>query len=109
MATGITARLSALRKEKGISQKEAAAGLGVSQALLSHYENGIRECGLDFLCRRIAEKDDRIFFIPLQKVFDSAAEGRDCAYWIWDGIHPTESGHALIAREWIKAFKAMFE
>lgn len=51
MATGITARLSALRKEKGISQKEAAAGLGVSQALLSHYENGIRECGLDFLCR----------------------------------------------------------
>lgn len=51
MATNITARLSGLRKEKGLSQKEAAAGLGVSQALLSHYENGIRECGLDFLCR----------------------------------------------------------
>ena len=45
MATNITARLSSLRKEKGLSQKEAAAGLGVSQALLSHYENGIRECG----------------------------------------------------------------
>ena len=42
MATNITARLSSLRKEKGLSQKEAAAGLGVSQALLSHYENGIR-------------------------------------------------------------------
>ena len=28
---------------------------------------------------------------------------------ITDGIHPTESGHALIARERIKAFKAMFE
>ena len=40
MATNITARLSSLRKEKGLSQKEAAAGLGVSQALLSHYENG---------------------------------------------------------------------
>ena len=51
MATNITARLSSLRKEKGLSQKEAVAGLGVSQALLSHYENGIRECGLDFLCR----------------------------------------------------------
>ena len=50
-----------------------------------------------------------IFFIQLQHLFDEAAEGRDCAYWIWDGIHPTESGHALIAREWIKAFKAMFE
>ena len=38
--------LSLLRKEKGISQKEAANQLGVSQALLSHYEKGIRECGL---------------------------------------------------------------
>ena len=43
--------LSLLRKEKGISQKEAANSLGVSQALLSHYEKGIRECGLDFLIR----------------------------------------------------------
>ena len=43
--------LSLLRKEKGISQKEAASQLGVSQALLSHYEKGIRECGLDFLIR----------------------------------------------------------
>ncbi len=43
--------LSLLRKEKGISQKEAASKLGVSQALLSHYEKGIRECGLDFLVR----------------------------------------------------------
>ena len=43
--------LSRLRKEKNMSQKEAAAGLGVSQALLSHYENGIRECGLDFLIK----------------------------------------------------------
>ena len=37
-----------LRKERGITQKQAAEDLGVSQALLSHYEKGIRECGLDF-------------------------------------------------------------
>ncbi len=43
--------LTLLRKEKGISQKSAAAELKVSQALLSHYEKGIRECGLDFLTR----------------------------------------------------------
>lgn len=43
--------LTLLRKEKGISQKEAANALKVSQALLSHYEKGIRECGLDFLVR----------------------------------------------------------
>lgn len=43
--------LTLLRKEHGISQKQAAAQLGVSQALLSHYEKGIRECGLDFVVR----------------------------------------------------------
>ncbi len=43
--------LTLLRKERGITQKEAAANLGVSQALLSHYEKGIRECGLEFVVR----------------------------------------------------------
>lgn len=43
--------LTLLRKERGISQKEAAQALNVSQALLSHYEKGIRECGLDFVVR----------------------------------------------------------
>lgn len=41
--------LKLLRKERGIRQKEAADSLGIAQALLSHYENGKRECGLDFL------------------------------------------------------------
>ena len=43
--------LTLLRKEFGISQKQAAAELNISQALLSHYEKGIRECGLDFIVR----------------------------------------------------------
>lgn len=40
-----------LRKEKGISQKKAAQDLGISQSLLSHYEKGIRECGLMFILK----------------------------------------------------------
>lgn len=43
--------LSLLRQEKGISQRKAAAELGVSQALLSHYENGVREPGLNFVTK----------------------------------------------------------
>lgn len=43
--------ITLLRKEQGISQKQAALDLGISQALLSHYEKGIRECGLDFIVR----------------------------------------------------------
>lgn len=51
MSTKVSGRLVSLRKEKDLSQKEAAEALGISQALLSHYEKGIRECGLDFLCK----------------------------------------------------------
>lgn len=43
--------LSLLRQEKGISQRAAAKELGISQALLSHYENGIREPGLAFVAK----------------------------------------------------------
>ena len=43
--------LSALRRERNISQRCAAVELGISQALLSHYENGAREPGLAFVCR----------------------------------------------------------
>ena len=51
MNTNFNERLVELRTEKGLSQKEAAADLGVSQALLSHYEKGIREYSLSFLCK----------------------------------------------------------
>ena len=43
--------ITLLRKERGLSQKQVADELNISQALLSHYEKGIRECGLDFLVR----------------------------------------------------------
>ncbi len=51
MERNFSINLCKLRKDAGLSQKEAAHKLGISQALLSHYENGIRECGLDFLMR----------------------------------------------------------
>ena len=43
--------ITLLRKERKLSQKQAAEDLGISQALLSHYEKGIRECGLDFIVK----------------------------------------------------------
>ena len=43
--------LSSLRKETGRSQRRAAADLGISQALLSHYENGVREPKLEFVVK----------------------------------------------------------
>ena len=49
MAVEFSRVITLLRKERGITQKQAAADLGISQAQLSHYEKGIRECGLDFV------------------------------------------------------------
>ncbi len=43
--------LADLRKARGLSQRRAATDLSISQALLSHYENGAREPGLEFVCR----------------------------------------------------------
>ena len=43
--------MSELRRAKGLSQRRVAAELNISQALLSHYENGAREPGLPFLIR----------------------------------------------------------
>ena len=51
MNTNFPRTLSLLRKERKLSQRAAAAELGVSQAVLSHYENGAREPGLNFVAR----------------------------------------------------------
>lgn len=51
MSTGFPRKITMLRKERGLSQKQAATDLGISQALLSHYEKGIRECKLEFVVR----------------------------------------------------------
>ena len=51
MARTFASTMSDLRKARGLSQRTAAADLHISQALLSHYENGAREPGLSFVCR----------------------------------------------------------
>ena len=51
MSSDFSRCLSLLRQEKGISQRAAAKDLGISQALLSHYENGVREPGLAFVTK----------------------------------------------------------
>ena len=68
------------------------------------------------IIKRIAE-DYGAIFIPMQErliklVSDSAtalkANGCDVdpmAYWLWDGVHPTEAMHGVLAKLWIDATK----
>ena len=51
-------------------------------------------------------KEYNAVHIPLQDIFDGAAQGTTPEHWMWDGIHPLPQGHALIAREWLKAVSA---
>ena len=51
MPSSFSKTLSLLRREQNLSQRQAADDLGISQALLSHYEKGIREPGLAFVIK----------------------------------------------------------
>jgi lysophospholipase L1-like esterase len=43
--------------------------------------------------------------VHFQKMFDDAVKRAPADYWIWDGIHPTYSGHQLMADEWIRTVR----
>lgn len=72
MKTDFAAILSSLRRENNLSQKKAADELGISQALLSHYENGVREPKMEFIikaCRYYGVSTDYIFGRTDEKSF----------------------------------------
>ena len=68
------------------------------------------------MIKRIAE-DYGVIFIPIQEHLDKLV--LDCApilkangcdvdpmqYWLWDGVHPTEAMHGVIADLWLEATK----
>jgi lysophospholipase L1-like esterase len=40
--------------------------------------------------------------IHYQEAFDDALTRAPAAYWSWDGVHPTDAGHGLMARVWLR-------
>jgi lysophospholipase L1-like esterase len=42
-------------------------------------------------------------FVHFQEMFEDAVKRAPAEYWIWDGVHPTYSGHELMADEWVHA------
>ena len=56
--------------------------------------------------RKIADKYN-LKFIPLQEKFDEAEKLCPASYWLRDGVHPTNMGHEIIKREWLKAFETI--
>ena len=69
--------MSELRHARGLSQRTVASALHISQALLSHYENGTREPGLSFVCR--ASRDFGVSADYLLGLSDAAGRSVDRA------------------------------
>lgn len=51
--------------------------------------------------RRVAQ-DYGAVFVPTQEKLDALCQQRDASYWVWDGCHPTEAGHGVLALEWMR-------
>ena len=56
------------------------------------------------IVERIA-KDYGLYYVPLQGVFDKAAEKYGGSAFLRDGVHPSVQGAVLLANEWLKVFE----
>lgn len=55
--------------------------------------------------RAVAKKladELQLTFVPFQSMFDDAVKAAPAEFWLWDGIHPTMAGHAIMLRTWRK-------
>ena len=59
---------------------------------LAPYVTAVRELGAKFEARAV---------VPLHDAFNKAGMERPDIEWAPDGVHPSSSGHMLIARSWL--------
>ncbi len=52
---------------------------------------------------RLAAEETGCYFVEFCECFEKAIENSRREYFTWDGTHPTVAGHALMARQWLKA------
>jgi lysophospholipase L1-like esterase len=53
---------------------------------------------------QLAKKHGAVL-VPLQQAFDDACKRAPADHWIWDGVHPTYSGHQILADAWERAVR----
>jgi lysophospholipase L1-like esterase len=56
------------------------------------------------VAKKLAE-ELKLTLVPFQPVFDQAAKAAPTDFWLWDGIHPTAAGNALMAQAWRQAVR----
>ena len=63
---------------------------------------GIRQ--REEIAAKLAQKY-RAALVRFQPVFEAACKRAPAEHWIWDGVHPTYSGHQLMADEWVRTVR----
>ena len=56
--------------------------------------------------RELAREFNAIY-VPFDGIFAAASMKRELTFWAYDGVHPTNAGHALMAKSWLEAVKAL--
>ena len=56
---------------------------------------------------RLAKKHGAAL-VHFQAALDAATARAPAAHWIWDDVHPTYSGHQILADEWERAVRAFW-
>ena len=56
---------------------------------------------------RLAKKHGAAL-VRFQQAFDAACKLAPAEHWIWDGVHPTYSGHQIMAEEWVRTVNAFW-
>lgn len=47
--------------------------------------------------------------VHIQKALDEACKRAPAAHWIWDDVHPTYSGHQILADEWERVVREFWK
>lgn len=52
-------------------------------------------------------REFKAHYIPLDGIFAQACCGKEPSFWSEDGVHPNQTGHALIAKNWLMTVGAL--
>ncbi len=76
--------------------------VGSKKADWEHWSAGMKD--RQEIVAKLAQKYHAAL-VRFQRAFDDACRTAPAEYWIWDGIHPTYSGHQIMADEWTRTVR----
>ena len=79
-----------------------ALAVGAKKAVWEQWNPGIKQ--RQEIVAKLAAKHHAAL-VRFQKIFDEACQRAPAEHWIWDGVHPTYSGHQIMADEWVRTVR----